>query len=79
MQTLETTSTAAGRKRVVPYVERDAYPLTEVANRMGGVSIRTVYNYIYAGQLRAVKIGGRRMVLKEDLAAFLANLRGEAA
>ena len=56
-------------------VERDAYPLNEIADRVGGVSIRSVHN---AGKLRSVKIGGRRMVLRADLEMFLAKARADA-
>ena len=66
------------RRVATPLVERDAYPLIEVADRVGGVSIRTVYNYFSLHSLRSVRIGGKRMVLKEDLAAFLAKFRAES-
>lgn len=56
-------------------VDRDAYTLFEVAERIGGVSIRTVYNYIYSGGLRAARIGGKRMILRADLDAFLTSAR----
>ena len=59
-------------------VERDADPLNEIADRVGGVSIRSVHNYIGAGKLRSVKIGGRRMVLRADLEMFLAKARADA-
>jgi excisionase family DNA binding protein len=55
--------------------ERLAYPLDEVGALCGGVCVRTVYNWIEAGDLKAIRIGGRRLVLKEDLNAFLAASR----
>lgn len=54
-------------------IERRAYPLPEVAALLGGLSLRTVYNHLGTGELRAIKIGGRRVVLAEDLEAFLAT------
>jgi excisionase family DNA binding protein len=59
--------------------DRQAYPLNEVAQQLGGISIRSVYNLIYANKLRAVHIGGRRVVLRDDLQAFLAGFKREAA
>jgi transposase len=55
--------------------ERDAYLLREVAERVGPVSIRTVYNWIEHEGLKVTKIAGRPMVLKEDLASFVQKYR----
>ena len=52
-------------------VARLAYPLNEVAALLGGVSQRTLYNHIGAGALKTIKVGGRRLVTREDLAAFI--------
>ena len=59
--------------------EREAYVLKEVAQRVGPVSIRTVYNWIDREGLRVTKIAGRPMVMHEDLEAFLRKFRAEAA
>jgi hypothetical protein len=58
--------------------ERDAYVLQEVAQRVGPVSIRTVYTWIDGGLLKATTIAGRRMVLRGDLEAFLQGDQGRA-
>ncbi len=57
---------------------RLAYPLSEVGQLIGGISVRSVYNHIDSGALKAIRIGGRRVVLRDDLLAFLAKAR-EAA
>ena len=59
--------------------ERLAYTLKETAERVGPVSIRTIYNWSDREGLRVTKVAGRPMVLREDLQAFLAKFRGEAA
>jgi excisionase family DNA binding protein len=56
-----------------------AYSLQDFGSLVGGISQRSVYNLIEAGDLKTVKIAGRRLVLKEDLDAFLARARTEAA
>ncbi len=58
---------------------RRAYGLDEVAEMLGGISIRSVYTRIDSGDLKAVKIGGRRMVLDEDLEAFIEAAKAKAA
>ena len=45
------------------------YDLKETANILG-VTPRTVMNYIYAGNLKAQKIGGKWKVSKENLEKF---------
>ena len=51
---------------------RFAFPLDEVCRLAGGVSLRTVYEEIADGKLTARKLRGRTVVLREDLAAWLA-------
>ncbi len=41
---------------------REAYTLKEVADRVGPVSIRTIYNWIDREGLTVTKIAGRPMV-----------------
>jgi excisionase family DNA binding protein len=50
--------------------DRDAFGVNEVASRLG-ISPRSVYNLLEDGSLRAVKIAGRRLILRADLLAFL--------
>lgn len=59
---------------------RIAYRPAEVADRLG-VSRRKVYRLIESGELAAVTVGSRLMVLTTDLDAFVQNLAraGEAA
>ena len=58
-------------------VERLSYGLDEAAASIG-VSRRTLYDYIGDGRLKTVKIGGRRLIFREDLLAFLAAARAAA-
>ena len=73
-QTAQTAERPA-RRVPRPRVDRDAYTLIEVADRLGGVSLRSVYNYIDKHGLKVVHIGSKPMVLRDDLAAFLAGAR----
>ena len=57
--------------------DRLAYGLGDVAEMLS-LSIRSIYHLIDAGGLKAVKIGGRRLILREDLDAFMKAAR-EAA
>jgi len=50
--------------------QRLAYGVPEAAS-MIGVSVRTVFDLIKDGRLKAVKIGGRRLVRREALEALL--------
>jgi excisionase family DNA binding protein len=45
------------------------------ASIVSGLSRSTLYELLNAGKLRAVKIGGRRLILRESLEALL--LRGD--
>lgn len=45
---------------------RLAYNLPEAATLVG-VSVRSLYSYMSKGQLRTIKVGGRRLVRREDL------------
>lgn len=47
-----------------------AYSLTQAA-RVSGISRRGLEMHIAARRLRSRKIGGRRVVLRRDLVAFL--------
>lgn len=52
--------------------EKIARTLNETAARLS-VSRRSIYREIEAGRLRAVKIGGRTMILAEDEVAYLTS------
>ena len=41
------------------------------AVQVSGLSRSTLYKLLTAGNLRAVKIGGRRLILRKDLEALL--------
>lgn len=41
------------------------------AARVSGLSRSTLYKFLTLGSLRAVKVGGRRLILREDLQALL--------
>jgi hypothetical protein len=57
-----------------PKIARLAYTLEEVAEMLGGQSVRSVYNWEREDGLRVTRIANRRpLVLKDDLDAFLAQ------
>jgi excisionase family DNA binding protein len=56
-------------------VQRVAYSPTEAA-LVTGLSRNTIYELIGSGQLRSVKVGGRRLI---PASAILALVEGEAA
>jgi excisionase family DNA binding protein len=41
------------------------------ASRVTGISIAKLYELIAAGELKSVKRGGRRLILRADLETFL--------
>ena len=49
---------------------RAAFTVDEVSELLGGVSRRTVYNWINRHGLKVTKVGSRPMILAEDLEAF---------
>ena len=55
--------------------ERLAYPLPEVAAKLGGISVRSVQRLIASGALKAVRVGRRVLVPADALRAFLKNIR----
>lgn len=63
-------------------VKRDAETLRPMAHgindvvRLSGLCRGTIYNHINSGQLRSVKVGGRRLVPDEALRDFLQIGRG---
>jgi excisionase family DNA binding protein len=70
-------------KATLTLVERDGGPpdllTTGQAARALGVSAQTIKNWATTGKLRAVRLGGRVMVRREDLLDYLERLRPEPA
>jgi excisionase family DNA binding protein len=54
----------------IPTQEKIALRINETV-AVSGLSRSTIYELLRAGKLRAVKIGGRRLILREDLQALL--------
>lgn len=52
--------------------EIKVYTIDEVANILK-VTSRTVYNYVRAGELKAVKLGKYWRISEESLQAFISN------
>lgn len=52
-----------------------AYRIDDAA-AASGLSRRTLYSEIRDGRLQAVKVAGRRLILKADLEVFLNSTRG---
>ena len=50
-----------------------AYTLAETAH-LTGHSVRTIYNKLQAGELKARKSGRKTLILADDLKAWLSNL-----
>jgi excisionase family DNA binding protein len=48
--------------------------ISEAAEALG-VSHRTVRSLVYAGTLRSIKVGARRLIAVEDLEGFVRTLR----
>jgi excisionase family DNA binding protein len=48
------------------------------AAQMAGISRSKLYQFLHGGSLRSFKLGGRRLILRKDLEAFLEAAR-EAA
>ena len=54
----------------IPANERIALRIRDAAT-ISGLSRSTLYELLKAGKLRAVKIGGRRLILRDSLEALL--------
>lgn len=52
---------------------------TGQAARALGVSVQTIKNWAGAGKLKTIRLGGRTMVVRESLLAYLDGLRAEQA
>jgi excisionase family DNA binding protein len=48
---------------------RELWPMKDAAYRLG-VTSRTLYRWIQAGELKAVKVGGRRFVTNKELTRY---------
>ncbi|MET7705439.1 helix-turn-helix domain-containing protein [Micromonospora sp. NPDC005413] len=55
------------------------YNIEEAAQQLGGISTRTVYKLLRAGELESVMIGSRRLVPDATLEAYVEKLRAKAA
>ncbi|MEV2240113.1 helix-turn-helix domain-containing protein [Micromonospora sp. NPDC049891] len=64
---------AAERRRKLLYNAKEA------AEQLGGISIRTLYSLMRAGEIESVTIGSRRMFPGEALEAYVEKLRAKAA
>lgn len=51
----------------------------EARKRLGGVGVTTLYNWIAAGHVRAIKIGGRRFVTDSEIDRVLDEANQAAA
>lgn len=60
-----------------PKAEKLAFQINE-ACLATGLGRTTIYDEIKAGRLKAVKCAGRRLILREDLEAFLKGAVSEA-
>ena len=54
----------------IPTQERITLRVNE-AQAVSGLSRSTIYELLKAGKLRTVKVGGRRLILRESLQALL--------
>lgn len=53
--------------------DRDAYSIEEAGRRLGGVSQDAIRNAIRGGQLRAVRLGRRVLIPRDEIRRFLAD------
>lgn len=56
---------------------REAYPIPEVAVLLGGASERWVWALVERGELPSFKAGGRRLVRRADLLAYIDRLSAD--
>lgn len=57
--------------------QREAYSVPEVAALLGGSSERWVWTLVNTGALPSFKAGGRRLVARTDLLAYIDGLRAD--
>jgi excisionase family DNA binding protein len=60
-------------------IAREAYTIDEAAQLLGGVSRRSIYNWIEHFGLNVTKVGSRPMILREDLEEFRTRHRQSVA
>lgn len=58
------------RDRNISHAEVRAYRVNDAAKAYS-ISRATIYRLLKANELRAVKIGGRRLILREDLRSLV--------
>jgi hypothetical protein len=56
--------------------ERMLYPISEVRQKLGGISQTTFYQLVADEQIAVVKIGRRSFVSAADLNVYIGRLRG---
>lgn len=59
-------------EREQPPLPRPVYTIRE-ACRVSTLGRATIYNYISAGRLRVVRVGGRTLILAESLHALISG------
>ncbi len=64
------TARSKREKPDIPASERLAYPILE-ACAVSGIGRSKIYESIRTNELRSVKRAGRRLIMREDLVAFL--------
>jgi excisionase family DNA binding protein len=61
-----------------PRLVRDAFPLAEACERLGGVTYPTLKSWINRGDLKAYRMGRRWFVSAEAIREFIARKEGRA-
>jgi excisionase family DNA binding protein len=59
----------------IPLDQREAMSIVEAAS-VCGLGRSTIYKLMEAGRLRSFRIGGRRLIRRADLMAFLEAMAG---
>lgn len=57
---------------------KEAYTLEEIATQIGS-SVSTIYNYVKAGKIQTITVGGKKVVLRKDFEDFLNERKKESA
>ena len=54
-------------------IHSQLHDVEEIARRLGGVSVWSVYSWLSQGRLRKTKVGSRVMISENDLQDFIAS------
>lgn len=57
--------------------DKEVLGVSEAARYLG-ISRSSVYNLIYSGEIVSFKVGGRRLIMREELLRYLGSLQEEA-